>query len=177
LNQHFADIMDIQFTASMEAELDDIAKKNRDWVSVVQDFYTPFDKDLTNALERMEKVKLPVELTDEVCPKCGKPLAIKMGRYGKFLACNGYPECKYTQSYQVKTGVKCPECGHELVERVSKKKRVFYGCSNYPECQFAIFNKPITDPCPKCGGLLTQYRGRFTRCTKCDYKGKFELEK
>ena len=176
LNQHFADIMDIQFTASMEAELDDIAKKNRNWASVVQDFYTPFDKDLTNALERMEKVKLPVELTDEVCPKCGKPLAVKMGRYGKFLACSGYPECKYTQSYLVKTGVKCPECGHELVERVSKKKRVFYGCSNYPECQFAIFHKPITDPCPKCGGLVTQYRGQYTRCTKCDYKGKLKRD-
>jgi len=176
LNQHFADIMDIQFTASMEAELDDIAKKNRNWASVVQNFYTPFDKDLTNALERMEKVKLPVELTDEVCPKCGKPLAVKMGRYGKFLACSGYPECKYTQSYLVKTGVKCPECGHELVERVSKKKRVFYGCSNYPECQFAIFHKPITDPCPKCGGLVTQYRGQYTRCTKCDYKGKLKRD-
>ena len=176
LNQHFADIMDIQFTASMEAELDDIAKKNRNWASVVQDFYTPFDKDLTNALERMEKVKLPVELTDEVCPKCGKPLAVKMGRYGKFLACSGYPECKYTQSYLVKTGVKCPECGHELVERVSKKKRIFYGCSNYPECQFAIFHKPITDPCPKCGGLVTQYRGQYTRCTKCDYKGKLKRD-
>jgi DNA topoisomerase-1 len=177
LNQHFADIMDIQFTASMEEKLDDIAKKNRNWASVVQDFYTPFDKDLVNAFERMEKVKLPVELTDEVCPKCGKPLAIKMGRYGKFLACTGYPECKYTQSYQVKTGVKCPECGHDLVERVSKKKRVFYGCGNYPECKFAVFYKPLPDPCPKCNGLLTQYMGRYARCTKCNYKGKLERDK
>ena len=177
LNQHFADIMDIQFTASMEEKLDDIAKKNRNWASVVQDFYTPFDKDLVNAFERMEKVKLPVELTDEVCPKCGKPLAIKMGRYGKFLACTGYPECKYTQSYQIKTGVKCPECGHDLVERVSKKKRVFYGCGNYPECKFAVFYKPLPDPCPKCGGLLTQYMGRYARCTKCNYKGKLERDK
>jgi DNA topoisomerase-1 len=169
--------MDIQFTASMEEKLDDIAKKNRNWASVVQDFYTPFDKDLVNAFERMEKVKLPVELTDEVCPKCGKPLAIKMGRYGKFLACTGYPECKYTQSYQVKTGVKCPECGHDLVERVSKKKRVFYGCGNYPECKFAVFYKPLPDPCPKCNGLLTQYMGRYARCTKCNYKGKLERDK
>jgi len=121
-------------------------------------------------------VKLPVELVDETCPKCGKPLAIKMGRYGKFLACSGYPECKYTQSYQLKTGVKCPECGSELVQRVSKKKRVFYGCSSYPECNFATNYKPLPDPCPKCGGLLTQYRGRFTRCTKCAYKGKPERD-
>jgi DNA topoisomerase-1 len=177
LNQHFADILNIKFTAGMEDELDDIVKKNRNWVSVVQDFYTPFDKDLTDAFQRVERVKLPVELVDETCPKCGKPLAIKMGRYGKFLACSGYPECKYTQSYQIKTGVKCPECGSELVQRVSKKKRVFYGCSNYPECTFAVFYKPLPDPCPKCGGLLTQYRGKFTRCTKCDYKGKLERDK
>ncbi|NQT04799.1 MAG: type I DNA topoisomerase, partial [Dehalococcoidia bacterium] len=176
LNQHFADILNIKFTAGMEDELDNIVKKNRNWVSVVQDFYTPFDKDLTDAFQRVERVKLPVELVDETCPKCGKPLAIKMGRYGKFLACSGYPECKYTQSYQLKTGVKCPECGSELVQRVSKKKRVFYGCSSYPECNFATNYKPLPDPCPKCGGLLTQYRGRFTRCTKCAYKGKPERD-
>ncbi len=124
----------------------------------------------------MEKVKLPLELTEETCPECGKPLAIKLGRYGKFLACSGYPDCKYTRSYQVKTGVKCPECGGELVERVSKKKRIFYGCSNYPECTFATFYKPLPDPCPKCGGLLTEHKGRYAKCTKCDYKGKLERE-
>jgi len=176
LNQHFADIVDIQFTAGMEDELDDIVKKNRDWASVIQDFYTPFNKDLLNAFERVEKVKLPVELTEENCPECGKPLAIKQGRYGKFLACSGYPECRYTQSYQLKIGIKCPECGNELVERVSKKKRTFYGCSNYPECQFAAFYKPLPDPCPKCGGLLTQYMGRFAKCAKCNYKGKLKRE-
>ncbi len=176
LNQHFADIVDIQFTVNMENELDDIVKKKRNWASVVQDFYTPFDKDLTSAAEQMERVKLPVELTEETCPQCGKPLAIKLGRYGKFLACSGYPECKYTRSYQLKTGVKCPECGHELVERMSKKKRVFYGCSNYPECKFATFYKPLPDPCPRCGGLLTQYRGSSVRCAKCDYKGKLKRE-
>jgi len=176
LNEHFGDIVDIQFTAGMEDELDNIVKKNRNWASVVQDFYAPFDKDLANAFERVERVKMPVELTDELCPQCGKPLAIKLGRYGKFLACSGYPECKYTQSYQVKTGVKCPECGHELVERMSKKKRIFYGCSSYPECQFATFYRPLPDPCPKCGGLLTQYMGRYARCTKCKYRGKLEGE-
>jgi len=176
LNQHFGDIVDIQFTAGMEDELDDIAKKNRDWTSVVQNFYKPFDKDLEKAFEQVERVKLPVELTDETCPKCGKPLAIKTGRFGKFLACSGYPECKYTQSYQLKTGVKCPQCGGELVERMSKKKRHFYGCSNYPECNFATFYKPLPDPCPKCGGLLVQYLGRFPKCTKCEYKGKLKRE-
>jgi len=176
LTQHFADIVDIQFTANMEGELDNIVKKKRNWVSVIQDFYTPFQKDLVKASEQMERVKLPVELTDETCPQCGKPLAVKLGRYGKFLACSGYPECKYTQSYQLKTGVKCPECGHELVERVSKKKRIFYGCSNYPECQFATYYKPLPDPCPKCGGLLTQYMGRYAKCARCDYKGNLKRD-
>ena len=172
LNQYFADIVDIKFTANMEDELDNIANQNRDWVSVVQDFYTPFEKDLENAFQVAEKVKLADELTEETCPECGKPLAIKMGRYGKFLACSGYPECKYTKSFQVKIGVKCPQCGGELIERMSKKKRTFYGCSNYPECQFATNFKPLPYPCPKCGGLLTLYMGRLAKCIKCEYRGK-----
>lgn len=172
LSQYFADIVDIKFTANMEDELDDIVNNNRDWVNVVRDFYIPFEKDLQDAFQRIEKVKLADELTEETCPECGKPLAIKTGRYGKFLACSGYPECKYTATFQVKTGVKCPQCGSELVEKISKKKRVFYGCSNYPDCQFATNFKPLPQPCPKCGGLLTLYRGRWAKCTKCEYRGK-----
>ena len=176
LSQYFPDIVDINFTARMEEELDEIVSENREWVHVVQDFYTPFEKSLQNATQLMEKVKLPDELTEEVCPECGKPLAIKMGRYGKFLACSGYPGCKYTKSYQVKLGVNCPECGSELVERISRKKRVFYGCSNYPACQFATSFKPLPHPCPECGGLLTVYRGRWTKCAKCEYKGKLQQD-
>ena len=174
LTKHFSNIVNIEFTAQMEAELDEIANKKREWVHVVQDFYTPFEKSLQNASQLMDKVKLTDELTEETCPKCGKPLAIKTGRYGKFLACSGYPDCKYTKSFQIRTGVSCPECGSELVQRLSKKKRTFYGCSNYPNCQFAINFKPLPQPCPKCGGLLTLYRGKWTKCTKCDYKGKLE---
>lgn len=122
----------------------------------------------------MERVKLPDELTEEICPRCGKPLAVKTGRYGRFLACTGYPECKYTKSYQVKTGAKCPECGSELVQKISKKKRTFYGCSNYPDCKFATNLKPLPEPCPLCGGLLTLYREKWTKCTKCGNKGKLE---
>ena len=172
--QYFSDIVDIEFTARMEDELDEIANENRDWVHVVQDFYTPFAKDLENATQLMDKVKLSDEVTEEVCPKCGKPMVIKHGRYGKFIACSGYPECKHTASFQVKVGVKCPECGSELVQKVSKKKRIFYGCSNYPNCQFAINLKPLPQPCPKCGGLLTAYRGKLVKCTKCEYKGKLK---
>ncbi len=170
--QYFPDIVDIEFTARMEDELDEIANENRNWVSVVQDFYTPFEKSLENAAQLMDKVKLADELTEEVCPKCAKPMVIKHGRYGKFLACSGYPECKHTASFQVKVGVKCPDCGSELVQKVSKKKRIFYGCSNYPNCQFATSFKPLPQPCPKCGGLLTVYRGKQAKCTKCEYRGK-----
>jgi DNA topoisomerase-1 len=173
LTKHFSDIVDIEFTAHMEEELDKVANENKDWVMVVQDFYTPFEQSLQNASQLMEKVKLE-ELTDEICPQCGKPIVIKTGRYGKFLACSGYPECRYTKPFQVKIGVKCPQCGGELVEKRSKKKRIFYGCSNYPDCKFAINVRPLPQPCPQCGGLLTTYRRNLVKCTKCEYKGKIK---
>ncbi|MBL7124568.1 MAG: type I DNA topoisomerase [Dehalococcoidales bacterium] len=174
LVEHFSDIVDIEFTARMEKELDEIANDNRDWVGVIRDFYTPFDKSLTDASQLMERVKLADELVEETCPQCGKPLAIKRGRYGKFLACSGYPECKFTKPYQIKIGVSCPQCGSELIQRLSKKGRLFYGCSNYPDCRFASNFRPLPDPCPTCGGLLTLYRERWAKCTKCRYRGKIE---
>jgi DNA topoisomerase-1 len=141
-------------------------------VGVVREFYKPLAVDLAHASEVMEKVKPADEATGESCPNCGKPLVIKIGRFGKFIACNGYPDCRYTKQFQIKIGAHCPECGSELVQRMSKKKRVFYGCSAYPKCTFAINQKPLPQLCPKCGGLLTLYRGKLTKCTKCEYKGK-----
>ena len=176
LVQHFANIINIQFTAQMEDKLDEVAHENRDWVHLVQDFYVPFEESLKNASLLMEKVKLADELTEEICPKCGKPIVVKIGRYGKFLACSGYPECKYTKPFLVRIGVKCPECGSELIEKISKKKRTFYGCSNYPNCTFATNRKPLPQPCPKCGGLLTLYRGKQAKCTKCEYRGKLQQD-
>ncbi len=173
LNKYFADIVDIEFTAQMEDELDKIARENKDWVMVVQEFYVPFENSLNNASELMEKVKME-EATKETCPDCGKPLVIKYGRYGKFIACSGYPDCKYTKPFLIKVGVKCPQCGGEIVQKISKKKRTFYGCSNYPNCTFAINLKPLPRPCPKCGGLLTIYRRNWTKCTKCEYKGRLK---
>jgi DNA topoisomerase-1 len=173
LVQHFPDIINVQFTAKMEDELDDIAGNERKWPSVISDFYAPFEKDLQEAVQTAEKVKLPDEKTGEMCPKCGKPLVVKTGRFGKFVACSGYPECKYTQSYQLKTGAKCPECGKDLIQRISKKKRTFYGCSGYPDCKFITSFKPLPQPCPQCNGLLTQH-GKQAWCTKCEYKGKIE---
>jgi DNA topoisomerase-1 len=176
LVQYFPDIISIQFTADMESELDDIAAKERAWPSVIQDFYSPFDKDLQKATATAEKVKIEDEKTGEACPKCGKPLVIKTGRFGKFVACSGFPACKYTQPYMIKVGVKCPECGGDLIQRVSKKKRTFYGCSNYPKCKFITSFKPLPQPCPKCKGLLTQH-GKQAWCMKCDYRGKVEETK
>ena len=171
LSQNFPDIVNIEFTAHMEDELDDIASEKRDWVSVVQNFYTPFEKSLDAATLSVEKIRLADTPIGESCPRCGKPLVVKSGRFGKFIACSGYPECKHTRSFQIKTGVSCPRCGGELVERVNKKKRTFYGCSNYPDCQFATNFKPLPQPCPRCGGLLTLYREKWAKCTKCSYKG------
>ena len=171
LSRYFSDIVNIEFTAHMEDELDKIANENKDWVTVVQDFYIPFETSLQNASQLMEKVKLE-EPTDEICPECSKPLVIKFGRFGKFIACSGYPECRYTKPFLVKVGVKCPQCGGEIVEKRSRKKRTFYGCSNYPDCKFITNLKPLPQPCPKCGGLLTTYRKSWTKCTKCEYKGK-----
>ncbi|MFC1984740.1 type I DNA topoisomerase, partial [Chloroflexota bacterium] len=118
LAQHFANIINIKFTAQMEDGLDEVAQENRDWVQLVQDFYTPFDESLQKASQLIGKVKLVDEVTDEICPKCGKPMVVKFGRYGKFLACSGYPECKSTKPFRIKTGVKCPECSSELVEKI-----------------------------------------------------------
>jgi len=177
MSEHFPDIVDIAFTARLEDELDDIANDKGDWVEVVQGFYTPLEKSLATAAERIERVKLADELTDETCPDCSRQLAIKTGRFGKFLACTGYPECKFTRSYQKKTGAICPQCGGDLVERRSKKGRTFYGCSNYPGCNFAVFSRPLPEPCPECGALVTEYRGSQARCTKCSYRGRIPQEK
>ena len=173
LVQHFPDIINIKFTADMENELDDIAGNERKWPDVIQDFYVPFEKDYQSAVKTAERVKLADEPTGDACPKCGKPLIVKTGRFGKFVACSGYPECKFTQSFQVKTGAKCPECGKDVLQRVSKKKRTFYGCSGYPDCKFITSYKPLAQPCPQCGKLLTQH-GKQAWCAKCDYKGKVE---
>jgi DNA topoisomerase I len=176
LVKNFPDIINEKFTADMEAELDDIAANERQWPGVIQDFYTPFAKNYEKAVETAEKVKLADEPTGDACPKCGKPLLVKTGRFGKFIACSGYPECKYTQSFQVKIGAKCPNCGKDLIQRISKKKRTFYGCTGYPDCTFITNFKPLPQPCPQCKGLLTQH-GKQAWCIKCEYKGKMEEEK
>ena len=177
LTQHFPKIVDLSFTARLEKELDEIAQGKKEWVSVLRGFYTPFEEVLRIASGAIEKIRI-VKMTEEICPDCGSPMLIKTGRYGKFLACSGYPECKRTMPFLIKVGVACPQCGRELVERVSKKKRVFYGCSGFPQCQFATNRRPLPQPCPQCGKLLITYRDGWAKCTACEYKGRLaDLEK
>ncbi|MFQ5826602.1 MAG: type I DNA topoisomerase, partial [Dehalococcoidia bacterium] len=178
MDQHFRWIVDLGFTALVESKLDQIAQGKRGWVPMMHEFYTPFKKTLEKAASRMEKVKVADEPTGEACPNCGRPLVIKTGRYGRFVACSGFPECKTTKPLQTKIGVACPECGGDLVQKVSKKKRTFYGCANFPRCSFAIGQKPLPQPCPRCGGLLTQYRRHAARCQKCQQQFKLgEIER
>jgi DNA topoisomerase-1 len=177
LTQHFPEIVDLDFTAQLEEELDEIARGERGWVSVLKDFYAPFEELLNQAATKIEKVII-AKPTEEVCPECGKPMVLKTGRFGKFLACSGYPECKKTMPYVIKTGVLCPKCGKEIVERTTKKRRIFYGCSGYPQCQFAVNRRPVPKPCPQCGKLLIMYRDGWVKCTACEYKDKLdEVEK
>lgn len=165
LIKHFPEIMDVGFTAQMEEELDLIASGEKERVPVLREFYQPFEKALKRAEEEMEKVE--DEPTGELCEECGSPMVFKFGRYGKFIACSNYPNCKNTKPYLVKIGVSCPRCGGELVERRSRKGRRFYGCANYPECDFAVGRRPLPQPCPQCGGLLTIASRRLAQCIEC----------
>jgi DNA topoisomerase-1 len=149
LVEHFPKIVDLQFTAKLEEELDDVAEGKRDWVPVVRDFYGPFHKTLEEKYESVEKQKTD-EATEEVCDKCGKPMIIKHGRFGKFLACSGFPDCKNTKTIKKaddKIGMKCPKClDGEVIRKFTRKKRMFFGCSKYPACDFASWKKPEGAP-------------------------------
>ena len=140
----------------MEDRLDAVEVKNIDWHSVISDFYSGFEKDLKVADESIEKLVIEDEPTGENCPNCGKPLVIKHGRFGEFIACSGYPECKTTMTIQKKLDVKCPKCGNDIIVRKSKKGKVFYGCSGYPDCNQVFWNKPVDKKCPECGSLMTE---------------------
>jgi len=173
LEDAFPTVVDLQFTARMEEELDEIADGEKEWVPVLREFYDPFNKSLEIAKETLRKRH---EMSDEKCDLCGSQMVIKSGRFGRFLACIRYPECKGTKPFQIKTGVKCPLCTTgDILEKKSRKGKRFYGCSNYfnkeIKCTFAMNLKPMAEPCPNCGSLLGEW-GKGARCTKCDYKGK-----
>jgi DNA topoisomerase-1 len=163
---HFPKVVDIDFTAHLEGELDEIARGEREWVAVVRDFYQPFSSELEGAEQRVQRVDV-TEPTDLVCPNCGRPMVVRSGRFGRFIACSGYPECKTTQKIVKSTGAHCPLCGADIIEKRSKKAKTFYGCSRYPECQFATNRKPLAAPCPACGKLLLPYGNGKAKCESC----------
>ncbi|AIQ69436.1 type I DNA topoisomerase [Paenibacillus graminis] len=173
MEQFFPEILDVEFTAHMEGDLDHVEDGEEDWVKVLAEFYTSFEKRLVFAEEEMKEIEIEDEVSDEMCEKCGKPMVYKLGRFGKFLACSGFPDCRNTKPIVKDIGVSCPKC-HEgkVVERRSKKGRVFYGCDQYPGCDFVSWDRPSIKPCPVCGSWMIEKRskqGTKLQCTSCDH--------
>ena len=176
MEEHFKNIVDVKFTAKMESNLDEVEKGKKDWVSTLEVFYDDFDKTLTKAEKVMEgkRVKVPDETTDLVCEQCGKPMVIKIGRFGKFIACSGFPDCTNTKKIVEATKGICPTCGKRVIAKKSKKGRHFFGCEGYPDCTFMTWYTPVEDKCPKCGNSLFKKGGKNGKllCLKenCGYE-------
>ena len=176
LNAAFPNIVDVSFTAGIEEELDKIAQGEKQWTGVISDFYDGFSQELKSAVEETERMKVPDEVSDVPCEKCGRMMVYKQGRFGRFLACPGYPECKNTKNITENVGVNCPDCGKPLVYHKSKAGKKYIGCSGYPECKFISWNVPTGEKCPKCGKHLeyvfSKAGKRFITCSnkECDYK-------
>lgn len=169
LQEFFGDIINVEYTRDMEEDLDEIADGKAVWNEVLDDFYKLFEPRVKEAFSDMEK-KAPVE-TGEVCPECGSSLVIRKGRYGEFTACSNYPECKYIKKdvVEVKEIMDCPECGGKIVEKTTRKGKIFYGCNNYPKCKFASWDKPTGGVCPECGKILVEKNGKI-KCSECSYE-------
>lgn len=172
--EFFPKIIDIEFTAQMEKDLDSVEEGQEKWVTIIDNFYIDFEKHVTHADKEMEKVVIKDEPVGEDCEKCSSPMVYKLGRYGKFMACSNFPECRNTKAIVKNIGVTCPTCKKgEIVERKSKTKRIFYGCDQYPACDFVSWDKPLSRPCPKCNELLVEKKlkkGIQIQCTSCDYR-------
>ena len=174
IEQYFPNIVDTHFTASMENNLDLVEEGKEEWVKVIDKFYQPFKKEVDKAEIEIEKVQIKDEPAGFNCEKCGHPMVIKLGRFGKFYACSNFPECRHTQAIVKDIGITCPICGKgHVIERKSKKNRLFYGCDRYPECDFVSWDKPIGRNCPKCNHYLVEKKNRGGKqivCSHCDYK-------
>lgn len=173
MEEFFPEIVNAEFTANMEDDLDHVEEGKENWVDVIGEFYESFKKRLDVAEDEMKEIEIKDEPSDEICEKCGSPMVYKMGRFGKFLACSGFPECRNTKPIVKATGVECPKCGKgHIVERRSKKGRLFYGCDRYPECDYVSWDKPVPKPCPDCGGMMVEKRGKAGvtwNCTQCGH--------
>lgn len=174
VDAYFPNIVDISFTANMEKKLDEIELGKLEWVEVIDEFYKPFEVHVVKAESEMEKIEIKDEPAGFDCEVCGSPMVIKIGKYGKFYACSNFPECRNTKAIVKKIGVTCPTCKKgEVIERKSKKNRIFYGCDRYPECEFVSWDKPIARNCPKCDHYLVQKKvrgGLQVKCSNCDYE-------
>ena len=168
LIEHFPDVVDVGFTARMEEDLDRIASGELPWVNVVREFYDPFAEKVEQAEEKMPDMNMGPEPIGRACPESGHELVVRWGRYGKFISCSNFPECRYTEPWLEKIGVRCPKDQGEIVERKTRKGRVFYGCANYPECGFTSWKRPLPTPCPECGGLLVVADKRNAQCLNCE---------
>lgn len=161
MTEHFPNIVGIAFTADMEKDLDEIEEGEIDWVKIVEDFYGPFEKTLKTADEKIGKVKIEDEKSDVICEKCGRTMVYKMGRFGKFLACPGFPECRNAKPIVKETGADCPKCGKKILEKKSKTGKTYFGCEDNPKCDFMTWDMPVAgEKCPKCGGLLLSKKGK-----------------
>ncbi|NUH82547.1 type I DNA topoisomerase [Bacillus firmus] len=172
--EFFPEILDIEFTAKMEKDLDYVEEGKVNWVQIIDDFYIDFEKNLKIAEKEMQEVEIKDEPAGEDCEQCGNPMVFKMGRYGKFMACSNFPDCRNTKPIVKDIGVKCPKCKEgNIIERKSKKRRIFYGCDKFPECDFISWDKPLPRSCPKCDNLLVEKKlkkGVQVQCVECDYK-------
>ena len=182
MKENFKGIVDVAFTAGMEEQLDKVEEGAVPWQQVVSDFYTPFEKDLEAAGANIDKVKLPDPVSDVPCDKCGAMMVIKTGRFGKFLACPNFPECRNTKPLLEKLEVPCPKCGGDILKRHTKKGKTFFGCANYPNCDFVSWDKPVPGKCPRCGGILVQRMGQngpFIACgdRTCGYIQRSKKDK
>jgi DNA topoisomerase-1 len=167
LAEHFRDIMNLAYTAKMESELDQVEDNKLDWVVVLDNFYKPFARDLEEAEKKLPKVEIKDEPTDEICVNCGRPMVIKTGRFGRFISCSGYPECKTTKPILKDTGAICPKDGGKIVERKSRRGRTFFGCANYPACDFVSWDRVVPEPCPVCGAYVTVKSKKGTLTFEC----------
>ena len=175
---YFPDIVDIDFTANMEDRLDDVEMGKEEWKQILRDFYPDFKESIENAAEKLEKIEIKDEESDVICDKCGRNMVIKYGRYGKFLACPGFPDCQNAKPYFEEAGVNCPECGGKVLIKKTKKGRVYYGCENNPEeCSFMSWNKPTGEKCPSCGSPLEEKGRKNPKIVCSNEKCGFVMDK
>ncbi|MCL2671915.1 MAG: type I DNA topoisomerase [Clostridiales bacterium] len=180
MKENFTDIVNVQFTAAMEDKLDTVEEGSTAWVALVAEFYGPFELTIKKAQTELERVKMEDRVSEIPCDKCGALLVYKMGRYGEFLACPNYPDCKTTKPILDKVGVSCPKCGGEVVKRRSKRGKTFFGCEKYPECDYVSWDKPVATPCPQCGAQMVQkigQHGSYVQCTSETCKHILRREK